>query len=118
MTMKHYPIPSLSILFLWMAMLLVGCGRPSVPDEAQVLDKKANIFPDYTDIVIPCNIAPLNFMVRDKGDAFAVRWDDGKGEQLTAVSGNDGILQYDMKEWKDYLEQVSEWELNRYLYRV
>lgn len=105
MTMKHYPIPSLSILFLWMAMLLVGCGRPSVPDEAQVLDKKANIFPDYTDIVIPCNIAPLNFMVRDKGDAFAVRWDDGKGEQLTAVSGNDGILQYDMKEWKDYMDK-------------
>ena len=29
-----------------------------------------------------------------------------------------GYMKAKRKEWKDYLEQVSEWELNRYLYRV
>ena len=29
-----------------------------------------------------------------------------------------GYMKAKRKEWKDYLAQVSEWELNRYLYRV
>lgn len=47
-------------------ILLASCkGTPEVPTQFETLDVKATIFPDYTDIVIPANIAPLNFMVKD-----------------------------------------------------
>ena len=46
---------------------LTACSsRPSsVPASFSESSDTARIFPDYRDVVIPPNIAPMNFMVRD-----------------------------------------------------
>ena len=38
--------------------------------------------------------------------------------QVLGETYRKGYMKAKRKEWKDDLEQVSEWELNRYLYRV
>ena len=52
--------------------MLVGCGTPADRDgrESGRIGRLPAIDPDYTRIVIPPNIAPLNFIINEKGSAF------------------------------------------------
>ena len=46
--------------------LLLACGRPcDVRPTGAGTDRVSAIFPDYQDVTIPCNIAPLNFYYTD-----------------------------------------------------
>lgn len=93
------------IVFYSVALLLTACSKPAaqVPAQYSQLEKKADIYPDYTDIVVPPNIAPLNFMVRDSmADAFVVQL-QGKDSELLASAGKNGIIQMDMTEWRGLL---------------
>lgn len=46
-----------------MLALTAACTHQAqLPAQSTALDTQADIFPDYRDIVIPANIAPLNFM--------------------------------------------------------
>ena len=93
------------ILIVVAAALLTGCGKPKaeLPAQYSQLEEKADIYPDYTDIVVPPNIAPLNFMVRDSlADAF-VAYLKGEGAELLVSAGKKGVIQMDMTEWKNLL---------------
>ena len=75
--MKRYIIIS-CILFTF--LLLTSCERHiEVPSASTPTSEKLLIYPDYTNIVIPENIAPLNFMVRNSGDEFVVAMEGAKG---------------------------------------
>ena len=55
------------ILYILMCGVLFACS--DTIKVSQVLETTPEIFPDYTDVVIPFNIAPLNFELKEqKGD--------------------------------------------------
>ncbi len=97
---------SLYIIILGgLTFLLAACGKPAaqVPTQYSQLEEQVNIYPDYTDVVVPPNIAPLNFIVRDSlADTFVAQL-QGKGVELLAAAGKDGVVQMDMAEWKNLL---------------
>ena len=72
-------------------MLLTGCdNRVEV-----AVDCDAPIYPDYSDVTIPVNIAPLNFLVRnDLAKDVRVYVE---GELMADNSGN-GVT-FDLDEW-------------------
>ena len=45
-----------------LALLMVACGRESTIGYSQ-RSGYPPMFPNYADITIPCNIAPLNFEI-------------------------------------------------------
>ena len=48
-------------------LLLASCvSHPDVPTESKRVDSLPAIYPDYCGVTIPCNIAPLNFMLPAK----------------------------------------------------
>lgn len=51
------------------AVILSGCGGAKVPKE-NVAEAAGvpSIYPDYTDVVIPPNIAPMNFEISLPGN--------------------------------------------------
>ncbi len=51
----------------------LSSNRNIVIEEYNSIDRPAGIHPDYTDTVIPPNIAPLNFLVREKGTRYYVK---------------------------------------------
>ena len=53
---------------LLLALLLAAC-TPGGWQEASPLAEAPALYPDYTDIVIPSNIAPLNFDILNPADA-------------------------------------------------
>lgn len=81
----------------------ISCAPDAtVPPNATNIAEQARIFPDYRDITIPPNIAPLNVQVKSAGTAFIASLSGG-GKALTAGADEDGKLCFDPAEWKELL---------------
>lgn len=94
-----------TLLYILAAVLMAGCTGPKaeVPGQFTEVDGKAVIYPDYTDVTIPVNIAPLNFIVRDSlAQAFVAQLQGG-GQQLLAAAGQDGAILLDTLQWRTLL---------------
>ena len=92
-------------LLLFLVLLLVSCGgmTKEVPASFTSLGEEAPIYPDYRDVAIPYNIAPLNVMVEGHGEAFAGTVTSASGKQIVAeVDANK--LFFDQAEWSEFLE--------------
>lgn len=83
-------------------MVMVGCvNHPNVPENSTKVDKQPTIFPEYTDVTIPCNIAPMNFAVREQGTQCVARITCGDMQQ---TYGDGMKVQFDIDEWREFLE--------------
>ena len=101
-------------------MLLASCA--STHENATKVDKLPPIYPDYTNVTIPVNIAPLNFLMHNKHitgiEVSASIEENGttadKGHGTTAKAENnilsavssDNTIQFGMGEWKDFLKKA------------
>ena len=83
---------------LLMLLIVVAC-QPSLP-EAQAVTEQPEIFPDYRDVTIPCNIAPLNFRLREVAPAIVSLSAGGEELRLKAA---DGAFSIPMRGWKRLL---------------
>jgi hypothetical protein len=61
--------------------ILTGCNR--FTNESVRLDRLPKIFPDYTSIVFPLNIAPLNFNIEEKASEYYVEIYSLKGGKIS-----------------------------------
>lgn len=108
--MKH------PLLLILLALLLGSCGKTAVlPTQFTEVKEQANIYPDYRDVVIPANIAPLNFQVRDaEADEYVVQIAPGTSENdaILVAADADGIVQIDTLAWRNLLEQQRGKSLN------
>lgn len=93
------------LFILFILLFLVSCGgmTKEVPSSFVSLDEQAPIYPDYRDVAIPYNIAPLNVMVETHGEAFAGCVTSPSGATIVAeVEANK--LFFDITEWRNLLE--------------
>lgn len=77
-------------------MLLMACIP--TPHDVKQSNREAEIYPDYKDVTIPINIAPLNFVVREV-DAVEVKVGD-----LT-IRSRSGNVKFGRREWRRLLEE-------------
>lgn len=90
--------------------LLISSCSTDLSKYTQV-DRFPVIFPDYSGIVIPPNIAPLNFAIKEKGKAFAVRI-SLNGEDPITIENNRGLVDIDISSWRKLLNQAKGKEIN------
>ena len=99
--MNHKPL--LLTLVAAALLLLAACTpKPSHPVESSELPP---MYPDYTDVWIPCNIAPLNFLLR--GDYEAVEVKATCGDETLTVNHRGPEAVFDLDDWKDFMAQVT-----------
>lgn len=91
-------IAAVKICFAFVLGLLLSCQ--SIPENVETNNTYPNIYPDYIDVTIPKNIAPLNFMYRDSCEKV-VATITAKNEKIT-VKGKQKI-QVSLKKWKKLL---------------
>ena len=101
-TMKRF-ISSYIVLLGFAVMFLSSCANhPSVPSDASASSVLPPIFPDYCDVTVPCNIAPLNFMLpASEYEECVARITTPDGQQQTY--GNGVKMQIPEEEWHDML---------------
>jgi hypothetical protein len=83
-----------------MAALAAVCAvffSSGTPDlrHARPVDTLPPMYPDYTDVTVPCNIAPLNFLLRDSAREVALRVE---GRILASSRGH--CLRIPLSRWR------------------
>ena len=84
--------------------VVVACKpKAEVPAQFAEAETEVNIYPDYKDVVVPPNIAPLNFIVCDSiATAYVVQF-KGNGKGLLTAAADDAVVKIDTTEWRSLL---------------
>ena len=61
-------------------LLLSSCGGPSVPSVFTQKDQLPAIYPDYTQVTVPVNMAPLSFEYDGEADEMVARYAVGNDD--------------------------------------
>ena len=80
---------------------LVSCTPESVEAYTEVA-RDPNVSPDFFGTVIPANIAPLNFQIREPGQAYRAHIHGPAGEAI-AVASKNGSMRIPLKKWRALL---------------
>ena len=99
-----------AILVILIVVIGVGIHAFSKGDMSEEIiefvqvEREARIYPDYSSIVIPPNIAPMNFSVREDGELYCVRIESGKDSEIEVFSRT-GKIVIDERQWNHLLDQ-------------
>lgn len=92
-----------ALLFLFF-IPLAGCADRSAPDGNAVgEDRLPHMFPDYAGTVVPPNIAPLNFEIKERGERYHVCI-RGEGDESITLCQSDPRIRIPERQWKRLLE--------------
>ena len=83
------------------AFLLFSCGGDV--KIAGSVDEEPDIFPDYKEVTIPVNIAPLNFAL-NKAEGIPTRLKIEAGGHTITVKGDNGSFDIPQRKWRKMLE--------------
>lgn len=73
------------------------------PESVKPADHPLLLYPEYQDVTIPCNIAPLNFLLRNEGvDAFSVKVKGASDSLQINARGRKAV--FPLKEWHALLD--------------
>ncbi len=97
-------LTSTLIVLVAYVVLPAGCSRTPDVKSATPVGREARIDPDYTSLVIPPNIAPLNFRIMERGEDFVVRVSSDAGGRLD-IPCPDGTCRIPAKFWRRLLER-------------
>jgi hypothetical protein len=95
---------NLVIVCVLVFLLCEGCSTPEGRTDIQSAGRTAKIEPDYSGIVIPPNIAPLNFAVKESGQDYFVRIRSKQGDPIR-IQNSSGTIQIPMGAWKNLLAE-------------
>ena len=84
-------------------LLLLSCTP--TPVDVQKSSELPPIYPDYCDVTIPVNIAPLNFLLRTDCEAIEVK----AGSLILNTRGNEAS--FDIDDWKELMQQSADQEI-------
>ena len=78
------------------AFFVLAACRPEISGDVAL---QPEIFPDYKEVTIPCNIAPMNFqMISQEGRAWMAEVTAG-GETIS-IRSRSGLISFGKGQWK------------------
>ena len=90
-----------NILYIGLCLAMMGCSSPSVPEVFTESKDLPKIYPDYTNVTIPMNIAPLTFELDEAVDEMIARYAVGDKELVF-----EGKAQPQMDDWRMLTEKA------------
>jgi hypothetical protein len=91
--------------YLIMLIFLYSCGSKPI-GEVVISDIAPKLDPDYSEITIPPNIAPLNFAIKENGLAFFVKFSFIDGSKFEIFSRS-GKIRIPENRWRKLLQKNS-----------
>lgn len=93
--------PLAALLFI-STFAYLQINKNSRPDSYDNINRLPRIRPDYSDVIIPPNIAPLNFMIQEKGSRFFVKIYSKQGQTIE-ISSKSPKIEIPEKSWRKLL---------------
>ena len=90
-----------NIIYIGLCLAMMGCSEPSVPEVFTESKSLPKIYPDYTNVTIPINIAPLTFELDEAADEMIARYAVGDQEMVFKNK-----VQPQMDDWRMLTEQA------------
>jgi hypothetical protein len=88
-------------LFIIIPVLYVSCSG-SIPENYTEVSDTVKIYPDYSDVAIPYNIAPLNFLIDTEADDYITCISGALGDPLLYKGRK---VQIKADKWRRLLEE-------------
>ena len=88
------------LLIGFCCLMAVACG-PKIPAAYTDSDASPRIYPDYREVTIPVNIAPLTFELDEEADEMVARYKVGDQEIVCADK-----MQPDMDDWRSMTDKA------------
>jgi hypothetical protein len=98
--------PQLLIILVFVTAAFIRCGSGDI-ESAGKTDRKPVIEPDYTDVTIPPNVAPMNFCIKEEGSSFKVIATSATSRYQIKVNSRNGIIRFPEKSWKKLLKDCN-----------
>jgi len=104
--MKTRLVHNWLVAALIVAALSAGsCDREITVGPSRQAGRTAQIQPDYCDTVIPPNIAPLNFLIREPGSQYYVKIHSEQGDPVE-IAGRSPKIRIPPAPWRKLLESL------------
>jgi hypothetical protein len=103
-TSKPVRIPIRGISFVLILLLVVCCSTPDKMANNQSDGRLPSLRPDYSGIVVPPNIAPLNFFIKKSGKQYFVQIHSRRGNPIR-IQSRSGCIQIPSRPWKRLLAE-------------
>ncbi|NLT75134.1 MAG: hypothetical protein GXX98_01305, partial [Planctomycetes bacterium] len=102
---------SWTMLFVTCAALALGSCADEGPESPVAVARWPRITPDYAGIIVPPNVAPLNFTIDEPGERYVVKVYSASGKPIE-VATRTGQIVIPEKRWKDLLTANAGGELS------
>ena len=99
-------------LFTGILLMMVSC-TVSTPADYTDSQESASIYPEYTDVTVPVNIAPLRFTIENEGEEFITQLKSGDREYCYA----DADVCPTHKQWNSLVAASPDIEVTIYVKR-
>ncbi len=91
-------------MILCFAIIFFTCiSCTDINESCTMSDREAGIFPDYSGVTFPPNIAPANFTINEDADKFIVKIHSQGGNEINIMSGK-GTIRIPGRKWKKVLD--------------
>ncbi|MBN2485478.1 MAG: PD40 domain-containing protein [Bacteroidales bacterium] len=87
--------------FFFISLIFFRCGAPNIENYIGI-DADVPMFPDYSQTIIPPNIAPLNFYIEAEAEAYFVKIYSETGKEIRVFTRKPSIC-INEKKWKKLL---------------
>jgi hypothetical protein len=91
------------VFLVLISILLVGIYKKPVISEYIENESIPDISPDYTSTVLPPNIAPLNFVIKENGEKYYVKIHSDHSREIKILSRNQKIV-IPKRKWRNILK--------------
>ena len=92
-----------NVLYTLLAIaLLMSCSSPQIPAQYKESQVEAPIYPDYQEVTVPVNMAPLNFELLMQSDKSVIRL-RAANEEIICEGPK---VRPDIDDWKGLLEKA------------
>jgi hypothetical protein len=92
------------LMILIFGMPFFNCCHTGTYENTQKLDRQPKIEPDYSDVTIPPNIAPLNFVIKEIGSSYRITATSASQKSKITITSADGIVQFPEKSWNKLIK--------------
>lgn len=98
-------IKTFSLLILLSELIFCISCNTDVSKNVLKSDRRPVIEPDYTDVTIPPNIAPMNFSIAEEGNGFTVIASSRLTGNEIKINSSNGIIRFPEKAWKKLVNE-------------